>query len=481
MFNQSTFDQSTSDIDIVPEDESAAFGDDETLIPPSGLREAFQRQGPIGLNVAADLLLTDSEPQPLPVQPLSKESADSEAASILIEQPPPVDTGEAVVTTDIPDDTLDTSSKTTIPVRNPAIQESSFESVVETQHVGAQSVEAKDVGAKDVEVKDIGSQGVEAQAVNGNAGFLLPAETVANKEEPNPFGSTATNGQQTSVPSAGQVEAVVQGRGLARSQTASASEPSGDPAVPPASIDAAVASTQTSSPRGEADQGAATAARATSSSIVGNAGTQALQFTTTTDNLTVSENTTTIDNTTNTTVSDNTTISGNVTAHTQPGQESAQLQRTEGRPEVNPTELADRVSNAVRLSHQNGRQLRIRLHPPELGALQIEVSVRDGVLTARLEVQTPSTRQVILENMSLLRDALSQNGMAVERISVQLAHENWNDDGQSESTHHQEQESESEQPSEQQHGQSEQPTEEQEPEPQMVRSGLHIEQLDIQI
>jgi len=113
------------------------------------------------------------------------------------------------------------------------------------------------------------------------------------------------------------------------------------------------------------------------------------------------------------------------------------LQQTEGRPEVNPTDLADRVSNAIRLSHQNGRQLRIRLHPPELGALQIEISARDGVLTARLEVQTPSTRQVILENMSLLRDALSQNGMAVERISVQLAHENWNDDGQSEFTHHQ--------------------------------------------
>ncbi len=88
---------------------------------------------------------------------------------------------------------------------------------------------------------------------------------------------------------------------------------------------------------------------------------------------------------------------------------------------------------------------------------------------------------MILENMSLLRDALSQNGMAVERISVQLAHENWNDDGQSEFTHHQEQESESEQPSEQRHGHSEQPTEEQEPEPQTVRSGLPIDQLDIQI
>ena len=291
LFDQSTFDQSTPDIDIVPEDESAAFGDDETLIPPSGLREAFQRQGPTVLNVAADLLLTDSEPQPLPVQTLSKESADSEAASILIEQPPPVDTGEAVVTTDIPDGTLDTSNKTTIPVRNPTIQESSFESVVETQHVGAQSVEAKDVG----------SQGVEAQAVNGNAGFLLPAETVANKEEPNPpnsFGSTVTNGQQTSVPSAGQVEAVTQGRGLARSQTASTSEPSGAPAVPTASIDAAVASTQTSSPRGEADQAAATSARATSSSIVGNAGTQALQTATTTDNLTVSDHTTITENTT---------------------------------------------------------------------------------------------------------------------------------------------------------------------------------------
>jgi flagellar hook-length control protein FliK len=88
---------------------------------------------------------------------------------------------------------------------------------------------------------------------------------------------------------------------------------------------------------------------------------------------------------------------------------------------VTRAEFANRLADSVHVAAQNGRTLRIRLHPPELGALQIEVSLRDGVVTARLEVQTAGAQQTILDSMSHLRDALAQHGTGVERIDVQLA------------------------------------------------------------
>lgn len=84
-------------------------------------------------------------------------------------------------------------------------------------------------------------------------------------------------------------------------------------------------------------------------------------------------------------------------------------------------QVVDRAAAAIRQSHDQGRQLRIRLHPPELGALQVDVTVRDGAVSARLEVQTAAAHQTLVEHLGQLREALSQSGAPVERIDVQLA------------------------------------------------------------
>jgi len=83
--------------------------------------------------------------------------------------------------------------------------------------------------------------------------------------------------------------------------------------------------------------------------------------------------------------------------------------------------LVDRVAHALHAASHNGGQLRVRLHPPELGVLQIEITQRDGVLAARLETQSVSAQQAILDNISSLREALAHTGSNVERIEVHVA------------------------------------------------------------
>ncbi len=95
---------------------------------------------------------------------------------------------------------------------------------------------------------------------------------------------------------------------------------------------------------------------------------------------------------------------------------------------VDAESLVNRVENAIRAARSNGGALRIRLNPPELGSLQIEVSTRGGMFTARLEVQTSAARQAILENIAQLKDALAQSGTPLDKIEVHLA-ENESEEG----------------------------------------------------
>jgi len=100
--------------------------------------------------------------------------------------------------------------------------------------------------------------------------------------------------------------------------------------------------------------------------------------------------------------------------------EAGPVQASNG-PEAGRTaELVDRVATAVRSAHHSRRELRIRLTPPELGTVRIEISSRGGTLTARLEVETAAAQQTIQHNLSLLRDTLAQQGTQLQRIDVHL-------------------------------------------------------------
>lgn len=83
-------------------------------------------------------------------------------------------------------------------------------------------------------------------------------------------------------------------------------------------------------------------------------------------------------------------------------------------------QLVERISTAVKHSHSTGQQLKIRLSPPELGTLQIEVSLKNGEYTAKLEVQNRHAQKVINDNIAQLKEALSKTGVSLDRIDVHI-------------------------------------------------------------
>jgi flagellar hook-length control protein FliK len=83
--------------------------------------------------------------------------------------------------------------------------------------------------------------------------------------------------------------------------------------------------------------------------------------------------------------------------------------------------LVERVAAAFEAAGDQGGTVRLRLHPPELGAVKVEVNVRNGVMNAHLETETSAARSLLLDNLPALRDRLAQQQIKVERFDVDLA------------------------------------------------------------
>ncbi|MDA0834598.1 MAG: flagellar hook-length control protein FliK [Planctomycetota bacterium] len=87
---------------------------------------------------------------------------------------------------------------------------------------------------------------------------------------------------------------------------------------------------------------------------------------------------------------------------------------------LNPAHQLDRLASLVQQSERYDRTISVRLHPVELGTLQIDVTERNGVMSARFEVQSQLAQKILGDSLPKLHEALSQLGARVERIDVQL-------------------------------------------------------------
>ena len=67
-----------------------------------------------------------------------------------------------------------------------------------------------------------------------------------------------------------------------------------------------------------------------------------------------------------------------------------------------------------------GGSVRLRLSPPELGSLRIEITVRHGEMTARLETETTAAQNLLLDNLPALRDRLAQQDIKIQQFDVDL-------------------------------------------------------------
>ncbi len=82
--------------------------------------------------------------------------------------------------------------------------------------------------------------------------------------------------------------------------------------------------------------------------------------------------------------------------------------------------FVQRVARAFESARNQDGQLRLRLSPPELGSLRLEVKLQGGVMTARIEAETAAARTLLLESLPVLRDRLSEQGIRVEQFEVDV-------------------------------------------------------------
>lgn len=69
--------------------------------------------------------------------------------------------------------------------------------------------------------------------------------------------------------------------------------------------------------------------------------------------------------------------------------------------------------------NQRGGVLTMRLDPPQLGQLRIQMTITQGTVSAEFQASTPQAQALLERSLAVLRSALQGHGLTVERLTVQ--------------------------------------------------------------
>jgi flagellar hook-length control protein FliK len=103
--------------------------------------------------------------------------------------------------------------------------------------------------------------------------------------------------------------------------------------------------------------------------------------------------------------------------------QSAKAESGEELPRVDAGRFIGRVAKAFHAAQERDGTMQLRLSPPELGALRLELTVKDGVMTATMETETTAARRVLLDHLPVLRERLAEQNIRVERFDVDVRRE----------------------------------------------------------
>ena len=107
---------------------------------------------------------------------------------------------------------------------------------------------------------------------------------------------------------------------------------------------------------------------------------------------------------------------GGSAARSQPTETTQSARNT-----VDTARFVQRVARAFLTGRvEAGRDIRLRLHPPELGHLRLQIKVQDGAMTARMEAENPLARTLLLDHLAGLRHRLAEHNIKIERFEVDL-------------------------------------------------------------
>ena len=89
---------------------------------------------------------------------------------------------------------------------------------------------------------------------------------------------------------------------------------------------------------------------------------------------------------------------------------------------VDDGEFSHRIIRGLSaMINQRGGVMNMRLHPPELGQLRVQMSIIQGTVNAQFTVMSEHAQTVLDRNLMVLRSALQSHGLTVEKLGVQLA------------------------------------------------------------
>ena len=92
---------------------------------------------------------------------------------------------------------------------------------------------------------------------------------------------------------------------------------------------------------------------------------------------------------------------------------------------VRTLEKVETALKEVAKSH-DGKTISLRLDPPSLGQVKIDVTLKDGVLHARMIAENPQVNQMLREKSPDLQQILRKLGLNVDRVTVAVGWEQGN-------------------------------------------------------
>jgi flagellar hook-length control protein FliK len=76
------------------------------------------------------------------------------------------------------------------------------------------------------------------------------------------------------------------------------------------------------------------------------------------------------------------------------------------------------VRGLAAMLKQRGGAMNLRLDPPDLGQVRVQMTLSRGTVAAEFHASTPQAHQLLEKNLSMLRTTLEQQGLTVERLTV---------------------------------------------------------------
>ena len=91
------------------------------------------------------------------------------------------------------------------------------------------------------------------------------------------------------------------------------------------------------------------------------------------------------------------------------------------RPAPIPRYVAQQVEQGLLSSFRNGTtRLDLQLHPQELGAITLSLSLRNGEVSATIRSEKTETAEMVTRQLEAIRTNLEQQGLKVDKVEVQL-------------------------------------------------------------